>query len=965
MESWSEVNVSHVMHEINGLVTGARARFSVSCSGLLGFRDRADRVRGSRIAGHGGRYILLLFENAEPVVEDPLGGWRASVEQALVESRQRLRMLFESSHDAILVTDARGRFVEFNDAACDLFGCSRTTLGQIDPSDAEMTGALAAARFASSRASVDGQGTFPFVRPDDETRIAEYSTRQLPNGHFLSVLRDVTERRRAEDALRQIAHGVSATTGQAFFRSLVQYLASTLKVEYVLVCELDRRDTSRIRAIAASERGEIVENLSCSIIGSPCEVVIRQGLRCFPGELRQQFPDDPFIRDLGVDSFIGTPLFDSSGQALGLLCVLDRRPMSNIPFMESILRIFAVRASAELERKRSQAALVESEQRYRRLVETSPDGILIEKRGLIVYANASARRLLRVDDPTMLLGEPFLRFLGEEYRDVERQRIRRLETTEMMVERETQTWIRADGTEMIVESAGTQCTHEGDTAAQIVFRDVTQRILAEQQLLNKTHELQRIFDALPDLYVRLSSSGVVLDSHGATAGLTPTVGSLEGRSLHELLPSDVAEIFEETMVDVRRRNALIVLDYIYSEEDDDRHLEARLLPFLDDQLIVVIRDITRRRMLEEELRQAQRIEAIGQLASGIAHDFKNVLTAIFAHVKVAMDRLEPEHPTRQELASIQEAAKQAGDVVNSLLTFSRGAAMERRPYRLSEAVENATRLIQATLPRDVEVTVDLDGAPEPWVRANATQMQQVVMNLALNAADAMPRGGSLRVSCGLIEEAPAVPALEPLRGRPCAVLQVSDTGSGISPAALPRIFDPFFTTKPRERGTGLGLSVIHGIVREHGGQVLVDTKIGEGTTFSIYLPAIEPEKPIPVPERLPEAGVQRALLVEPDVHVRGLMASTLESIGYEVVIDGPSAMSRDDVSLLVVGAVEMDDAMRAMFESKSGSTPTVVVGSRGRGETQASSDASGPVILARPFRMVDFKSAVRRALERY
>ena len=957
---WNGASVAVIVDEIQALLTGSKSRFAVSCTGLLGFMDRADRVRGSRIDGFHGQYVLVTIDNTTPILEEPVGTWRGDVEQALVESRHRLKLLFESSNDAITVTDPDGCFREFNDAACDLFGCSREVLQSLSPGDGHLPAALAAARFAACRVGDDESGTFPFVRADGETRIAEYSTRALPDGCYLSILRDVTERRRAEDALRQIAHGVSATTGERFFRSLVQYLATTLTVEYVLVCELDPNDSTRMRTIAASEQGVVVDNRSFSIEGSPCELVIHNGLRCFPSEVRSQFPDDRLISELEVDSFIGTPLFDSAGLPLGLLCVLHKRAMTNIPFMESILRIFAVRASAELERKRSQAALVESEQRYRRLVESSPDGILIQKRGLVVYANQAALLLLRAETPHEVIGRPFLDRVGIEYREQERRRLHQLEEDDMSVDLVEQKWTRTDGGAIIVEVAGTTCTHDGESAVQIVFRDITERKLAEDQLRRKTSELQRIFDVLPDLYLRLDSTGLILDSQGRVDELAPGLESLDGRYLTSVIPRDVAHSYNEAIRQVREGGSLAVVDDSITIDDEDRHFEARIVPFLEDQMIVVIRDITRRRRLEEDLRQAQRIEAIGQLASGIAHDFNNLLTAIFSQLKLAKRRLEPDHPARVELDAIDEAACQAGAVTKSLLTFSRRAVIERRPVRLSDAVERSTRLLHGMLPGKVELNVDLSAEPEPWVRANSTQIQQIVVNLAINARDAMPEGGQLDIGITVVPGPPAMPQLHKLWDRPCACLRVADTGVGIPPANLQRIFDPFFTTKPREQGTGLGLSVIHGIVKEHGGEILVDSRVSQGTVFSIFLPTIAPEPESADDDENSTVPSTRVLLVERDTQIREIMAGMLENIGCEVRFELEHA-AVSDVELVVIGDARTGaDDTDAPELRELQHIPTVIIPPDGCEPADAHHDIE-PVILTRPFRMADLRDAIQRA----
>ncbi len=294
--------------------------------------------------------------------------------------------------------------------------------------------------------------------------------------------------------------------------------------------------------------------------------------------------------------------------------------------------------------------------------------------------------------------------------------------------------------------------------------------------------------------------------------------------------------------------------------------------------VLVINDVTHAHDLRQQLEQQERLAAIGQLAAGIAHDFNNILAIIALYTPlVAQSPLLTERD-RERLAVIGEQTAHAARLVQQLLDFSRRAVIERQPLDLGPFLRGHVKLLARTLPETISVT--LDCAPGDFiVLADSTRLQQALMNLAINARDAMPAGGSLRLTLSGQAVAPR-PDLAP---GPWVCLEVADGGNGISPEALAHIFEPFFTTKPRGQGTGLGLAQVHGIVKQHDGEILVHSTPGQGTVFTIYLPALvmmtAPPVPLPtVPAQL--GNGETVLIVEDNPALLEAMGDTLEILGY-------------------------------------------------------------------------------------
>jgi PAS domain S-box-containing protein len=301
-----------------------------------------------------------------------------------------------------------------------------------------------------------------------------------------------------------------------------------------------------------------------------------------------------------------------------------------------------------------------------------------------------------------------------------------------------------------------------------------------------------------------------------------------------------------------------------------------------------------RRRLEEQLIQAQKMESIGTLAGGIAHDFNNLLTAILGNTQLALDDLAPGEPTHDLLIEIEQAARRAAALTNQLLAFSRRQRLERRVIDLNATMSELLNMLRRIIGEDVEIQLDL-ASESPAIFADPAQVQQVVMNLAVNARDAMPGGGRLRIATRSVDldmaESQTYPWAQP---GPYAQIVVSDNGAGIDEATQQRIFEPFFTTKEHGKGTGLGLAVVDGIVKQHGGFIDLASQVGHGATFTIVLPAAAAPAPAVDPQpRLPARGGSETILIAEDEEIlRNLAATILRRAGYTVLlaVDGEEAI---------------------------------------------------------------------------
>lgn len=601
----------------------------------------------------------------------------ADANSAFWEGESCLRQILDNTTAVVYVKDREGRFLFVNRHFLRVFQLEETAVVGRRGQDL-FPPAIAAAheyndrRVLAADAAIEFEETAPLADGEHIYLSSKFPLRDRTGQTYAvcGISTDITERKRTEEALRKVALGVSATTGAQVFPAIVRYLAETLDAHLVFLGTPKPGCPDHLQTLAVWGDGQPADNMEYPLAGSPCQHVVGQSFRYIPSGVATLFPIALLIEQ-GLDSYAGYPLFDSAGHAIGLLAVLRRGPLPEAGFTEAMLRIFAVRAAAELER----------------------------------------------------------------------------------------------------------------------------------------------------------------------------------------LAADEA-----------RRQA---------EEERAR--------------------------LEKQFQQAQKMEAIGHLTDGIAHDFNNILTSVMGYIVMGMDKAEQlgEAKLARYLERAHQSSQHARELIQQMLTFSRGQRGEPRPLALAPLIQEAVKWLDVSLPSSIELGIDL--APNlPSVLLDPVPIEQVIMNLCLNARDAMTERGAIHIGLRLADHDRAVCAScrKTVSGR-FIELTVGDTGPGIAPEVLERMFEPFYSTKEVGKGSGMGLSVVHGIVHEYGGHVLVRTTPGRGALFQVLFPPLSRAEATDSTgtssgEPAGRRGLQgRVLVVDDEPAVGEFMQDLLEEWGLVVTVFNNSLEGRD------------------------------------------------------------------------
>jgi PAS domain S-box-containing protein len=543
-------------------------------------------------------------------------------------------------------------------------------------------------------------------------------------------------------------------------------------------------------------------------------------------------------------------------------------------------------------RKLAEDALRESEEKYRLLAEQSIQGIAVFK-GVpptFIYVNPTWTRIFGYtsDEALSLDSEQIWNLVHPDDRAFVRERNRDRLMGKPAEPRYEFRIIRKDEAVRWVEVFANIIEFGTLPSSQALYTDITDRKRSEEERAGLATAIEHAADAI-----------ILTDKHGKIEYVNPAVEKATGFGREELVGHNFAvlrsdqhdEAFYKTMW-ARISSGEVWSGHIVNRIRDGSlcEFETKISPIKDTfgkviRYVSVNRDVTQEIKLEKQVRQAQKMEAIGTLAGGIAHDFNNILAAILGYTELTRSTMSQGTPEYRNLEQVIKASSRARDLVQQILIFSRKGTEELKPVRVSVIVKEALQLLRATLPTTIEIRQSLSSSSESRILADPTQIHQVLMNLGTNAAHAMrEKGGILEVSLSDVHPEPDALSHPELKPGPYILLTVSDTGHGMDRSVMDRIFDPFFTTKISGEGTGMGLSVVHGIVKRHNGALNVSSQVDKGTVFHLFFPRIEDMKK-DTPERLPvvSKGRGRVLFVDDEQTLVELVQQILEYLGYEVI----------------------------------------------------------------------------------
>jgi PAS domain S-box-containing protein len=847
---------------------------------------------------------------------------RARREQAEIDLRQsekQYRLLFQGNPHPMWVFDLETQsFLEVNEAAVEHYGFSHEEFLAMKLGDLRVPD-----RNRNNRKThwdVEAEGVvWRHRRKDGGNMDMEVVWRPIAFHGRLAALTMATE----VTARRQTVH-YNAVLGRLSHQLSAVTLASAAAM---FICEaadeLFRWDDFALDLYSAEDDAVVsllnittVEGKRVEIPASPqpksANVLIRR------------------VIDRGAELISSNSVADKSGtmmivpirkgeNVIGVLLIQSHTTSSYSERDLHTLQALADQCSGALERVKAEAELRHSQRRFRELFENSPDAIFVEDlRGNVLDVNRHACRLHGVAREQLIGKNAIEELVPDAHREAARADFQRLATGQVAwLESES---LRGDGRMVPVEIRVVRVEFEGEPALLFHVRDITERRAAETALRSSETLFRSVWENSVDGMRLTDQNGIIVAVNEAFCRLVGLPHQqLEGKPFTiiystitdwEQLLLTHRENFQSGTLQDQHAGEFILHDgrsVVY--EIADAFVESSGEPRL---LLTLFRDITSQKKLEEQLRQAQKMEAIGQLAGGIAHDFNNILTVVLGHATLlTMQNLDAK--SQNSAQQIKKASERAAGLTRQLLAFGRKQIAAPRPLDLNQLVGNIAEMLDRVLGEHIKLQINFSGE-SAVVEADASMMEQILLNLSVNSRDAMPRGGQLTIRVDLcdIDRHYASQVLDARPGK-YVCLTHTDNGVGIPADNLARIFEPFFTTKELGKGTGLGLATVFGIVKQHQGWIEVESQLGHGTTFKIYLPlaslAVADANADETQHRR-RGGTETILVVEDERDLRDLVSRVLRNDGYRVfeAVDGPSALNiwaeyKDQIDLLFTDVV--------------------------------------------------------------
>jgi len=837
--------------------------------------------------------------------------------------------------------------------------------------------------------------------------------------HYLGYLLDITGIKSAEESLRHLNRELRAISNcnQTLMRAVdEQTLLNDIchivcdeagyRMAWVGYAEHDEAKAIRPVAWAGAEDGYLAQahltwadtERGCGPAGTAIRTAVAACVQDFAKDPRgSPWRDNALLR--GYRSCVSLPLMGEDAKPFGVLTIYSTAPNA---FTRDELRlldelagdlafgIVALRTRAE--RRWMEESLAKREREFRALAENSPDVIVrYDRECRRVYVNPAYERANHLSSREVLGTRPVE--LSTELAPMAApftQRLKEVLSTGVATQIDLQ-WTK-DGQEncWFVRAIPELDTNGGVASVLTIWTDITSRKRLENALRESEQKFRSLAENSPEnifrydqqcraIYANHQIKTILAGSDESFLGKTPLERSPNGH-----FEGGVGEVenFQATlqrvistgdMADVEMHvpdasGALRTHSVRFTaERDQEGHIVGAL---------AFGRDITEKNRLEEQLRQSQKMEAVGQLAGGVAHDFNNILTAIIGFSNLAKMKMKPDDPQQPLIDHILASSDRAAHLTHSLLAFSRKQVLLPKPVELNGLVQGVEKLLARLIGEDIELSVKLAGQGL-IVMADAGQIEQVLMNLATNARDAMPRGGTLAITTEAVTLGKDfVGAHGYGRAGKYVLITVSDTGTGMDEVTRGKIFEPFFTTKEQGKGTGLGLSIVYGIVKQHDGFINVYSEPGKGTAFRIYLPVIDKaaaeEHQDAAPP--PSGGAETILLAEDDQDVRALTSAILRDHGYHVIeaVDGVDAVEKHRAHAKEVDLVILDvimprmsgrDAYDAMKTESQGLRALFLSGYTADFLNSKGFFEEGSLFLAKPMSPVELLTKVRGILD--